>query len=459
LQQGNFNSAIWKIEDALDTFGLDEGTLNAALAVREKIGPLSIERGTKNNTLSLCMIVKNEEKNIVKCLKSVRAMVDEMIIVDTGSTDRTKVLAKIFGAKVYDFPWTGDFSAARNHSLQQATGDWILILDADEIISALDHDELKALVKRNLSSLAAYSFDTRNYIKNESVLGWTPNDGKYPEEMHHGWMTTAKVRLFPRKKDVFFINPVHEIVDNSLQQAAVPIFNCNVVVHHFGKLDLPKDMQKGEDYYLLGKMKYESNPANVKHLHELAKQAHLLGKYDEAKKLWLKLIPILESAPQSQDYQDIARVSESDPVSETYMQLATAYLADNSFEEALAAARKAMEAEIKPGGSVYFYAISEIIAGSLDKAAEALEEILKANPDYSPALFLTALVCCLSDEKDKANKLFQSLRQKQFDLMTARLNNIIQQLKTSGKKKEASILLNAAVENKISDAETLRMLN
>ncbi|MEN6487413.1 MAG: glycosyltransferase, partial [Smithella sp.] len=289
LQQGNLNSAILEIEDALDTFGLDEGTLNAALAVREKIGPLQVEPGTKNNTLSLCMIVKNEENNLVRCLKSIRDIVDEMIIVDTGSTDKTKVLSKIFGAKVYDFPWTGDFSAARNHSLAQAAGDWILILDADEIISALDHDELKTLVNRNLSSPAAYSFDTRNYIKNESVLGWTPNDGKYPEETHHGWMTTAKVRLFPRKKNVFFINPVHEIVDNSLQQAAIPIFNCNVVVHHYGKLDLLKDMQKGEDYYLLGKMKYESNPANVKYIHELAKQAHLLGKYEEAKELWLKL--------------------------------------------------------------------------------------------------------------------------------------------------------------------------
>ncbi|MEN6489938.1 MAG: hypothetical protein ABFD66_13855, partial [Smithella sp.] len=154
-----------------------------------------------------------------------------------------------------------------------------------------------------------------------------------------------------------------------------------------------------------------------------------------------------------------ARVSASDPVSETYMQLATAYLASNSFEEALAAARKAMEAEIKPGGSVYFYAISEIIAGSLEKASKELEDILKANPDYSPALFLTALVFCLSDEKDKANELFQSLRQKQFDLMTARLNNIAGQLNTYGKKKEASILLNAAVENKISDAETVKLLN
>lgn len=459
LQQGLLNSAILKIEDALDTFGLDEGILNAALSVREKIGPLYVEQGKKNNTLSLCMIVKNEENNLVRCLKSIRSVVDEMIIVDTGSTDKTKVLAKIFGAKVYDFPWTGDFSAARNHSLAQATGDWILILDADEIISPLDHDELKKLVSRNHSSRAAYSIETRNYIRNESVLGWTQNDGRYPEEKHHGWITTAKVRLFPREKNVLFSNPVHEIVDSSLQKAAIPIFDCNVVVHHYGKLNLLKDMQKGEDYYLLGKMKYESDLTNVKYIYELAKQSHLLGKYEEAKELWLKLISILESDPQSENYQEIARVSESDPVSETYMQLATAYLAGNNFKEALSAARKAMEAEIKPSGSVYFYAITEIIAGSLQKAAAALKETMETNPDYSPASFLNAIIFCLSGEKDKARELFSLLRRKQFDLMTARLNNIAGQLNTSGRKKDALILLNAAAENKISDAETVKLLN
>ena len=91
------------------------------------------------------MIVKNEEKHLVKCLKSVRDIVDEMIVVDTGSTDKTKDIAQVFGAKVFDFPWTGDFSAARNHSLEQATGDWILILDADEVISARDLDESEGI--------------------------------------------------------------------------------------------------------------------------------------------------------------------------------------------------------------------------------------------------------------------------------------------------------------------------
>ncbi len=235
LQQGKYDSALLKIEDTLDTFGLDEGTLNAALAVREKVGPLQIETTSKRGALSLCMIVKNEERNLVKCLKSVRDVVDELIVVDTGSTDKTKDIAKVFGAKVFDFPWTGDFSAARNHSLAQAKGDWILILDADEVISSLDFDELKSLIHRRTASPVAYSIVTRNYTNNASAIGWTQNDGKYPEETCTGWIKAAQVRLLSNTKDIFFTNDVHETLEDSLTTAKIPIFNCGVVVHHFGK--------------------------------------------------------------------------------------------------------------------------------------------------------------------------------------------------------------------------------
>ena len=82
--------------------------------------------------LSLCMIVKNEEKFLAGCLESVKNIVDEIIIVDTGSTDKTIEIANSYNAKVYHFEWKNDFSLARNESIKHATGDWILILDADE---------------------------------------------------------------------------------------------------------------------------------------------------------------------------------------------------------------------------------------------------------------------------------------------------------------------------------------
>ena len=87
------------------------------------------------NKLTLCMIVRNEADMIERCLGSVDGIVDEMIIVDTGSTDGTVALCESFGATVFPFVWQEDFAGARNDALEKATGDWILVLDADDEIS------------------------------------------------------------------------------------------------------------------------------------------------------------------------------------------------------------------------------------------------------------------------------------------------------------------------------------
>ncbi len=99
-------------------------------------------------TISLCMIVKNEEENIQKSIKCVEGIVDEIIIVDTGSTDNTKEIAKDNNAKVYDFTWTNDFSEARNFSFSKATMDYIIWLDADDYISLEEQYRIKALKEK-----------------------------------------------------------------------------------------------------------------------------------------------------------------------------------------------------------------------------------------------------------------------------------------------------------------------
>lgn len=95
-------------------------------------------RNNNRPTISACMIVKNEEKFLTQCLTSIKGAVDEIIIVDTGSTDRTVDIAHSFGANVYHHPWNNSFSEARNHSLKYASGDWILQIDADETLEQAD---------------------------------------------------------------------------------------------------------------------------------------------------------------------------------------------------------------------------------------------------------------------------------------------------------------------------------
>ena len=125
-------------------------------------------------TVSLCMIVKNEEDCLAVCLESLKGIVDEMIIVDTGSSDRTKEIASSFGARVFDFEWTGDFSDARNFSFSKATCDYIYCADADEelddenrqrfaqlkeSLEELDIDIVQMNYCNQLSSRSVYNFD------------------------------------------------------------------------------------------------------------------------------------------------------------------------------------------------------------------------------------------------------------------------------------------------------------
>ncbi len=101
-------------------------------------------------TISLCMIVKNEEMHIARCLDSIAALVDEIIIVDTGSTDRTVEIVSDYTSKVYSFPWKDDFSEARNYSFSKATMDYCMWLDADDVLEETEQDRFLAL-KQSLS--------------------------------------------------------------------------------------------------------------------------------------------------------------------------------------------------------------------------------------------------------------------------------------------------------------------
>jgi tetratricopeptide (TPR) repeat protein len=121
--------------------------------------------------LTLCMIARNEEAMLPACLESVRGVVDEVVFVDTGSTDRTIEIARFFGAKVYEEPWADDFAHPRNTALRHATGDWVLQLDADERLSSRAGHELKrALHKKPSFDCALVA------LHNADALGADPDE-------------------------------------------------------------------------------------------------------------------------------------------------------------------------------------------------------------------------------------------------------------------------------------------
>lgn len=131
-------------------------------------------------TFSLCMIVKNEETNLKNCLDSCFELFDEIVIVDTGSTDSTKKVASKYTDKIYDFKWINDFSAARNYSFSFATMDYIMFLDADDILDKENLDKLKKL-KENLISKNVLIALKYNYCDSETFFRERiiPNNGEY----------------------------------------------------------------------------------------------------------------------------------------------------------------------------------------------------------------------------------------------------------------------------------------
>ena len=174
-------------------------------------------------SVSLTMIVKNEESNLPACLGSVHDLFDEVVVVDTGSTDRTVEIARGFGAKVFEFPWVDDFSAARNVALENATGDYAFWLDADDVIDAPQRARLQSL----LDGLSAG--DDAAYVVKCSCD---------PDNNGGGGQTVVDhIRLFPLRDGIRWEYRVHEQILPSLRRANIPVRWTDVTVRHTGYTD------------------------------------------------------------------------------------------------------------------------------------------------------------------------------------------------------------------------------
>jgi len=172
--------------------------------------------------VSLTMIVKNEEANLGACLESVHHLVQEMVIVDTGSTDKTKEIAASFGAKVIDFPWVDSFAAARNVALQHATGDFAFWLDADDRLSPEDQEKLKSL------------FST---LQPNEVMGYVMKCSCLPDPQGKTNTIVDHVRLFPLKPEIRWSYRVHEQILPALRRAGGDVRWSDVVIQHTGYVD------------------------------------------------------------------------------------------------------------------------------------------------------------------------------------------------------------------------------
>ena len=195
-------------------------------------------------TLGLCVIVRNGAATLRGCLASVSGLVDEVVVVDTGSTDGTVEIARACGANVLSHPWCDDFAAVRNTALRASRTDWILVLDADEQIDAAAHSWIRNELRTPHAD--AYITPVRNYLKPQDrpLTGvWDlPAQERHPlapEATHY--VASEVVRLYKRAPEVYYIGHVHEQVEYRLAELQRSVGYAGFHIHHFGWYQLDAD--------------------------------------------------------------------------------------------------------------------------------------------------------------------------------------------------------------------------
>ena len=163
-------------------------------------------------TISLCMIVKNEEKILARCLDTVADLVDEIVIVDTGSTDRTREVAAGYTDKIFEFEWIDDFSAARNFAFSKATMEYIYSADADEVLSEENRERFRLLKETLLPEIEIVQMKYANQLQFQTVYNF---DEEY------------RPKLFKRKRDFVWEEPIHETI-----RLEPVIFDSDIVITH-----------------------------------------------------------------------------------------------------------------------------------------------------------------------------------------------------------------------------------
>jgi tetratricopeptide (TPR) repeat protein len=433
LRQKKDLAAMTQIEAAMADFGVDDGILSAALAVRERLG---LYRGTKTGGVSLCMIVKDEEEYLARCLHSGKPVVDEIIVVDTGSTDRSKKIARAYGAKVIDQVWRNDFSKARNKALAEASGDLIFVLDGDEVISPKDYEGFRNLLQTGTGASVAYTIQTRNYSYRFNTVGFQLNRGEYAEEAGAGWFPSSKVRLFPNDPRVRFTYAVHEVVEPALIKSGVGIRRCEIPVHHYGKLSEDRTVSKTTLYQAIGRQKLSANQTDPAALREAAIQASQLGHNEEALELWQRFVQIQPGS------------------AEAFVNLASAFFNLRRYTEAEACAEKAIALDPTLKEAHFNAALASLILGRADRAISILSPWVTKAPDYPAASFiLAACHACKGSE----NLFQESLRELSSSPLGTYLSisiaDLAERLLSSGQRGYAMILLQSAVRYNYTSPE------
>lgn len=312
-------------------------------------------------TISLCMIVKNEEKVLKRCLDSVRDLVDEMIIVDTGSTDRTKEIAAVYpGAKIYDFTWVDDFAKARNFAFSKATCDYIYSADADEEINEENRKKFMRLKQVLLPEIEIVQMKYVNQLSYSTVYN-------YDEEY--------RPKLFKRVRGFIWEGAIHETVATS------PIvYDSDISIQH-----KPEGLHTGRDFAAFERLIKRGEPLSKRLKNMYAKELFIAGGKEDFQ--------------QAADYfEQIADTAED----------------EEELKEALAVV-VAAKRQRKDTDNFFKYALKSVILGGCSEVCFEIGEYYFSKGDYEEAVLwyynaryeTEAILCLKKKEREPLEKLVE----------------------------------------------------
>ena len=230
-------------------------------------------------SLALSMIVRDAETTLPACLESVKGLVGEMVIADTGSTDSTMEVAKRFGARCLSIPWENDFARARNRALEEVCSDWVLVLDADEQLDEKAKRSLPRLLKA--PAIDGYLVTILDYVLSTNAKVWDfptkTNESQFePARRFPAYVEHTNVRLFRRTPRIYFVGCIHESVGPRIVKLGGVLGKADFLIHHFGlTVDAATRARKNYLYRQLGQKKVQEMPDDA--------QAHLelgLGEFE-----------------------------------------------------------------------------------------------------------------------------------------------------------------------------------
>jgi len=293
FEQGNYKLSKNYAEQILK----EDKDNEAAKWLFERASTALLNKNDKRPLLSLCMIVKNEEENIGECLKSAEGLADEIIVTDTGSTDKTVEIAQSYGAKIEHFAWTKDFAAARNYSISKATSRWIIWLDADDRLPKKTVEDIRELLKREVPDKVFYL-----------VICNSIDEGKTG-------IRFSQIRVFPNTPKISFEGRIHEQILPSVRKFKFTEMQLPHEIFHTGYGDPVQLKEKQRRNLELFKEEYpDPMKMNPNAMYHFGASHEIIGDYENAL-IWMR--NALEKAKKEHYYefeilipQNIARILE-----------------------------------------------------------------------------------------------------------------------------------------------------